>query len=142
MEEKKEQAQNEVKKSKKTLVIAIIIAIIVVGSLIAFVFVSGIFETKDKPKDTETKEIKKGENQTPPEKLPAANTEELKQTVAKAEVKEVTKDKIIFNTDAKIEVGKKVAVWIYSEPKFLGYFEVKEINGQKIIEGLEKNYQN
>ena len=139
MEEKNEQAQNEVKKSKKTLVIAIIIAIIVVGAIIAFVFVGGKFETKEKPKDTETKEeIKKEENQTPPEKIPAANTEELKQTVAKAEVKEVTKDKIIFNTDAKIEVGKKVAVWIYSEPKFLGYFEVKEINGQKIIEGLEK----
>lgn len=140
MEEKKEQAQNEVKKSKKTLVIAIIIAIIVVGSLIAFAFVSGIFETKENPKDSEIKEeIKKEEeNPTPPEKLPATNTEELKQTVVKAEVKEVTKDKIIFNTDAKVEVGKKVAVWIYSEPKFLGYFEVKEINGQKIIEGLEK----
>lgn len=122
MEEKKEQAQNEVKKSKKTLVIAIIIAIIVVGAIIAFVFVGGIFETKDKPKDTETKEIKKGENQTPPEKLPAANTEELKQTVAKAEVKEVTKDKIIFNTDAKIEVGKKSSSMDLLRTKILRIF--------------------
>lgn len=135
---KKEQAQNEVKKNKKTLVIILIIVIIAVGALIAFV--SGLFKTKEDPKDTETKEeIKKEENHTPPEKVPATNTEELKQTVAKIEVKEVTKDKIIFNAEAKVEVGEKVAVWVYTEPKFLGYFEVKEVNGQKIIEGLEKN---
>ena len=125
MEEKNEQAQNEVKKSKKALVIAIIV-ILIVGGLIAILFVSGVFKTKDVPKDTGTKEeIKKEEEQTPPEKVPATNTEELKQTVAKAEVKEITKDKIIFNTEAKVEVGERVAVWVYSEPKFLGYFEVK-----------------
>ena len=139
MEENKEKAQNEMKKSKKTLVIAIIVIIAVV-SLIVVAFVSGSFKTKDVPKDTGTKEeIKKEkENQTPPEKVPATNTEELKQTVAKAEVKEVTKDKIIFNIDAKVEVGERVAVWVYSEPKFLGYFEVKEVNGEKTIEGLEE----
>ena len=139
MEEKKEQAKNEVKKGKKTLVI-IIIAIIAVGSLIALTFVSKVFKTKDDSKDTNTKEEIKNEeaNLMPPEKVPATNTEELKQTVAKVEVKEVTKDKIIFNTNAKVEVGDKVAVWVYSEPKFLGYFEVKEENGQKIIEGLEE----
>lgn len=138
MEEKNEQAQNEVKKSKKTLLIAIVV-ILIVGGLIAFLFVSGAFKTKDVPKDTGTKEeIKKEEEQTPPEKVPATNTEELKQTVAKAEVKEITKDKIIFNKDAKVEVGEKVAVWVYSEPKFLGYFEVKEVNGEKTIEGLEE----
>ena len=137
MEEEKEQSQNEMKRSKKALVITIIIAIIAIGSLIAFV--SGVFKTKEVPKDTGTKEeIKQEENHTPPEKVPAANTEELKQTVAIIEVKEVTKDKIIFNTEAKVEVGDKVAVWVYSEPKFLGYFEVKEVNGEKIIEGLEK----
>lgn len=134
-----EQAQNEVQKSKKTLVIAIIV-IIAVGALIAFLFVSGVFNTKETQKDTGTKEeIKKEEeNQTPPEKVPATNTEELKQTVAKAEVKKVTKDKIIFNREAKVEVGERVAVWVYSEPKFLGYFEVKEVNGEKTIEGLEE----
>ena len=137
MEEEKEQSQNEMKRSKKTLVITIIIAIIAIGLLIAFA--SGVFKTKEVPKDTGTKEeIKQEENYTPPEKVPAANTEELKQTVAIIEVKEVTKDKIIFNTEAKVEVGDKVAVWVYSEPKFLGYFEVKEVNGEKIIEGLEK----
>lgn len=69
------------KRSKKTLVITIIIAIIAIGSLIAFV--SGVFKTKEVPKDTGTKEeIKQEENHTPPEKVPAANTEELKQTVA------------------------------------------------------------
>lgn len=137
MEEKNEQAQNEVQKSKKALLIAIIV-ILVVGALIAYAFVSGAFKTKDVPKDTGTKEEIKKEEQTPPEKVPATNTEELKQTVAKAEVKEVTKDKIIFNTDAKVEVGERVAVWVYSEPKFLGYFEVKEVNGEKTIEGLEE----
>lgn len=139
MEENKEQAQNEAEKSKKALLIAIIV-IIAVGALIAFLFVSGAFKTKEGPKDTGTKEeIKKDEeNQTPPEKVPATNTEELKQTVAKAEVKEVTKDKIIFNREAKVEVGERVAVWVYSEPKFLGYFEVKEVNGEKTIEGLEE----
>ena len=133
MEEK-----NEVKKSKKTLVIAII-AIIAI-SVVAFLFVRGVFNRKEDSKDTGTKEeIKKEEeNQTPPEKVPATNTEELKQTVAKAEVKKVTKDKIIFNTEAKVEVGERVAVWVYSEPKFLGYFEVKEVNGEKTIEGLEE----
>ena len=42
------------KRSKKTLIITIIIAIIAIGSLIAFV--SGVFKTKEVPKDTETKE--------------------------------------------------------------------------------------
>ncbi|MGN1358067.1 MAG: G5 domain-containing protein [Bacilli bacterium] len=135
MEKKKGQSQIEVKKNKKALVI-VIVAIVLVGSLIALTFVGRVFKTKD----TDTKEEIKNEeaNLTPPEKVPAANTEELKQMVSKVEVKEVTKDKIIFNTDAKIKVGDKVAVWIYSEPKFLGYFEVKEENGQKIIEGLQE----
>ena len=59
MEEKNEQAQNEVQKSKKALLIAIIV-ILVVGALIAYAFVSGAFKTKDVPKDTGTREeIKK-----------------------------------------------------------------------------------
>ena len=75
MEEKNEQAQKEVKKSKKTLLIVIIV-ILVLGALIAILFVSGAFKTKDVPKDTGTKEeIKKEEEQTPPEKVPATNTE-------------------------------------------------------------------
>lgn len=139
MEEKKEQIQNLVKKGKKALVIVIVV-IIVVGSIIALTYGGRVFRTKDESKDTDTKEDIKNEeaNITPPEKVPAANTEELKQTVSKIEVKEVTKDKIIFNIDSKVEIGDKVAVWVYSEPKFLGYFEVKEEKGQKIIEGLEE----
>lgn len=132
MEEKKEQVQNEVKKSKKTLVVAII-TIIVVGSLIVLAFANGVFKTKGAEIDEE--------NLTPPEKTPAANTEELKQTASKIEVKEVTKDKIVFNEEVKVEVGKKVAVWVFSEPDFLGYFLVKEVNNQKVIEGLEKKLE-
>lgn len=139
MEEKKEQTQKGVKNNKKTLLI-IIISIIVVISLIVTASVSGIFKpnsTKDPETKEEIKKEEKEEESAPPEVTPASNTEELIQNVAKVEVKEVTKDKIIFNEEAKVEVGEKVAVWVYSEPKFLGYFLVKEENGLKIIEGLE-----
>ena len=139
MKETEEQSQKEMKKSLSPLII-IIVAIIVVGSIATLLFTSGVFKTKESTKNQETKEElqKEEENLDPPKEVPATNTEELKETVEKAEVKEITKGKIIFNKEAKVKKGEKVAVWVYSSPKFLGYFTVKEVNGEKVIEGLEE----
>ena len=70
--------------------------------------------------------------------LPAADTEELITTTEELEVLSISNNIIEFKDDIKVEKGDKVAVWIYSDPIFLGYFNVIEENGIKRIEGLEK----
>ncbi len=95
-------------------------------------------EETEKKNESETKEEIKQEELKEPEQAPATNTEELKKDVAEVEVKKITKDKIVFSEKAEVKTGEKVAVWVYSEPKFLGFFEVKEENGERIIEGLEE----
>ena len=67
---------------------------------------------------------------------PAENTESLLQNLEKAETASLDNDKIEFTETTKINEGDKVAVWIYSTPKFLGYFEVIIENGAKQIKGL------
>lgn len=62
---------------------------------------------------------------------PATNTEELLQEMQSVEVTAVTEDQIVFSNDVELKENEKVAVWIYSEPKFLGYFEVMLENGVK-----------
>lgn len=70
--------------------------------------------------------------------VPASNTEELKENLKIAAVTKVTKDKIIFDETSAVKEGDKVAVWVYSEPKFLGYFKVKVVDGQKVLDGLQE----
>ncbi len=126
--------------NKKLMYLIIAILIVALGSILAVV----VFEKEEKNNDNqEIKEVQKIEEELldekePPKSSPATNTEELITKVEKAEVKELTKDKIIFNETAEVKKGDTLAVWVYSEPKFLGYFKVKGVDGQMIIEGLEK----
>ncbi len=69
-----------------------------------------------------------------PEKI-AENTEEMLNTFDKIENVDIAKDKI--NLSSNVTVNEVIAVWIYSEPIFLGYFEVKEgSDGELYIDGL------
>ncbi len=123
-------------KNKKLLIIIGSVVVLLVAGIVVFSLTKG-------NNDNEPKEEPKTEEQIlaekePPKETPATNTEELITKVEKAEVKEITKDKVIFSEESNVKKGDVVAVWVYSEPKFLGYFKVKEVNGQKVIEGLEE----
>lgn len=87
---------------------------------------------KEKKKEDET--VSK-EEKVP--EVPAEDSEVLTKQLPKLEAKKVTKNRIELSENTKVKEGEKIAVWIYSKPKFLGYFKVKVENGKKVIEGLE-----
>ena len=115
------------KNKKKLLLIGGIILLSVLGVVLYFVF-----SNTDKP--NLLKEEKPEDNVV----APANNTEELIKEMAVIENTTITEDEIVFSNDIKLENKQKVAVWIYSEPKFLGYFEVVEQDGVKMIKGLKE----
>lgn len=84
-----------------------------------------------------SKEEKGKENIEDKVVAPAETTEELVEQMEAIEVEKVNENEIVFASDIKLEVKQKVEVWVYSEPKFLGYFEVVEENGVKMIKGLK-----
>lgn len=124
-------------KNKKKLFI-IIGSVLVLLTLIVGIYF--IFFNNDDEKG-ETKPLIQNNNQ---DKVvaPASNTEDLIQEMNKVEVTNVTEDEIIFAADVKLKENEKVAVWIYSEPKFLGYFEVLIEDGIKKIVGLKEVLEN
>ena len=115
------------KGKKKLLLIGGVILILVLGIVLYFVF-------------TNTDETTSSKEEKPEEKVvaPADNTEELLKEMEVIENTTITEDEIVFSEDVKLEENQKVAVWIYSKPKFLGYFEVVEKNGVKMIKGLKE----
>lgn len=115
------------KDKKRLLLIGSIILILVLGVAVYFGFAKN-----DKP-DLPSKEKFEGNVVAP-----ADNTEQLIQEVPVIETATITEDEIVFSNDIKLENKQKVAVWIYSEPKFLGYFDVVEQNGVKMIKGLKE----
>lgn len=107
--------------------------VLLLGIALCFIFFNS--------KDDETNS--KSQN-NPDDKIvaPAINTEELIQEMNSVSVDEVTEDEIIFSSDVDIKENERVAVWIYSEPKFLGYFEVLLENGVRKIVGLKEALDN
>lgn len=69
---------------------------------------------------------------------PSEDTESLIQNFEKVEVGALNNDVIEFSENVEIQTGEKVAVWVYSTPKFLGCFEVIIENNVKMIKGLEE----
>lgn len=69
---------------------------------------------------------------------PAKDTEELLNKLEPIKTNSVTSDEIIFTEEVELVDKEVVAVWIYSEPKFLGYFEVMVQDGMKKIVGLKE----
>ena len=85
---------------------------------------------KKLPEEPNTEEEKEPE-------APYANSEEVINKTEKFEIIAATKDSIKFKEDGKLKENDKLAVWIYSTPKFLGYFNVEVVDGVKQIVGLE-----
>lgn len=112
---------------KKYLVIVAVIVLLVVSVFVSIkIFSSNDVNNNDnKGNKTEVKE-------------PASNTEELLTSSKELANTNVTKDKIEFDNSINLASGDKIAIWLYSSPKFLGWFEVKEENGIKYINGLEQ----
>lgn len=109
---------------KQNIVILSVVSIIILGVIIALIFlVLGNKETKEPVSQF-------------------SNTEELIENVDEVTAKVISENKIEFSSDISINTGERVAVWIYSEPKFLGYFIVQEVNGVKFIEGLKEALEN
>lgn len=111
-----------------------LIAIMVVILLVASSVLIGIkvFNNNDDNTNNNNTELKE------PNTKPANNTEELITNGKELENTKVTKDKIEFDNSLNLANGDKIAIWLYSTPKFLGWFEVKEENGTKYIDGLDK----
>ena len=109
---------------KQNIGIVSVVSIIILGVIIALIFlVLGNKETKE-----------------PVSRF--SNTEELIENVDEVTAKVISENKIEFSSNISINTGERVAVWIYSEPKFLGYFIVQEVNGVKFIEGLKEALEN
>ena len=122
---------------KKILIIGII-CLLIVGAITCFI----IFKEKEKnnqpSNDTKIQQVEQ-EEQEPVS--PAKDTEELLTKLNSVETKKITKNEISFSENTEIKEGEKIAVWIYSTPKFLGYFEVVIQNGVKKIEGLAEKLE-
>lgn len=115
------------KDKKKLLLIGGIIIALVLGIVLYLVLSN---TNKNNSSNNENKEDKI--------MAPANNTEELIKEMDVIEIETVTEDEIVFSDNIKLEENQKVAVWIYSEPKFLGYFDVLVENGVKKIVGLKE----
>lgn len=119
-------------KNKKTLlIIGAIVLVVAVAAVLAVV----LLKNDDEKIDGGNNETPKNEVVTPP--APAENTESLIEEAEKIETASLTNDVIEFKENVNVKEGDKVAVWVYSTPKFLGYFEVVLENGTKKIKGLE-----
>ncbi len=119
---------------KKYLVIIVVAVLLVVSSI--FIGLK-IFNSKDNNEIKDNKTNNSTQVSDPIIK-PANNTEELLTSSKELENTKITKDKIEFDNSINIASGDKIAIWLYSAPKFLGWFEVKEENGTKYIDGLDK----
>ena len=116
-------------KEKNELVIGIIIL------LVSLVFVLFFLVIKNNDQNNKENNIKS----TGVDKItaPASNTEKLLEEMTIINNTTITEDEIVFSDNTNLKENEKVAVWIYSEPKFLGYFEVLLTNGVKKIVGLK-----
>ena len=104
------------------------------------VFLTACSSSSDNNKITKNAEKVEEKEEKKPE-APAADSEVLVKNSSKIEAKKVTKNSIELSENTNVKEGDKIAVWIYSEPKFLGYFTVKVENGNKVIEGLEDAFK-
>ena len=93
---------------------------------------------EDKPTQEETPKEDETSKPIPQPEAPVKDNKELIKNVKKIEEVAVTTNTIELPKEIKVSVGEKIAVWIYSEPIFLGYFDVVVENGIKKIEGLEE----
>ena len=116
---------------KNNKILFIVIGVLIL--LLATIFI--IYFTQDKDKEPTENLSNKTEDKIV---APASNTEELLKEMETIEIKNVTADEIVFSSNIELKEKEKVAVWIYSEPKFLGYFEVIVENGIKKIAGLKE----
>ena len=115
---------------KKKSIIIIVAVLLIIASVTTIV----VMKSKpDKELEKPTSIVEKDEIPT----APAANTENL--TTSMTEIDEISFDTntIEFTNSTAVKEGELIAVWVYSEPKFLGYFKVILEEGKKRIEGLE-----
>jgi len=124
------------KDKKKLLIILAIVATVILCTVLAFIFLKD-----NETPNTGTKPNDPVEEVVIPD-APSENTEALIQNHEKMEVTSLTNDVIEFSENLAVEIGEKVAVWVYSTPKFLGYFEVVIENNVKMIKGLEAAMKN
>ena len=123
------------KDNKKLLLIGGIILILILGVFLYFVFFNN--NTGSNSSNTDDN-LLNNENVVDKIVAPADNTEELVKEMKAIEIESITEDEIVFSNNIELEENQKVAVWIYSDPKFLGYFEVLVENGIKKIVGLKE----
>ncbi len=119
---------------RKTVVIVSVCALAVGAAAIALV----ILLSPGKVETTTISENSDGTVEVDGDTLgpPATNTEDLIAKLNPIVATVASNDRIEFASEITVAVGETVAVWIYSEPKFLGLFEVKESGGVKYVNGL------
>lgn len=128
------------KNKKKLLIIGGIILVVLLAIILTFILLSK--DSKNEGENTGANNLTNETLNTPSASAPAENTEKLLEDVTKMEVASLENDTIEFEENIQVEKGDKIAVWVYSKPKFLGYFEVVVKNGVKKIEGLAQALKN
>ena len=74
-------------------------------------------------------------NSTDVAKTPPVSATEVREAIDEIG-NAVTNNQIALNDSAQVDKDEQVAVWVYSEPRFLGYFNVQVKDGVKYISGL------
>ncbi|MBQ9834036.1 MAG: G5 domain-containing protein [Bacilli bacterium] len=129
------------------------ICCLAVATILFFIYFTAIDKKEDvltdKGKENVQEVIKEPDNVSNDDEIqeklpdaPAKDTKKLLKSMKEVEVKSVTADTITLSNDVNVKKGEKIAVWVYSEPKFLGYFEVMVKNGEKFIKGLADALKN
>ena len=129
--------ENEKKKiSKKAMIVGAVICVLVI---LAVVLVLVWFE-KNKPETTLDEPNGNEPVLEEPDRTSALarDTEDLLNSYHELATTEVSLEKIAFSSAVNLEVGSFLEVYVYSSPKFVGTFEVREENGVKYISGMKE----
>ena len=110
-------------KNKKIILVILVFIFIITGFIIAI-------KVKNYLNDKHTER-----------NFPAKNTEELLLNHNEVESIDIYNNKIVLMDSLNLKVGDFLVLWLYSDPKFLGLFEIKENNGIKYIDGLDEKIQ-
>ena len=124
---------------KRIVIIGFIIALFVIGIIVFLTLFKDNFKKDDSKNENKVSEQEKIEDKLI---APADNTTDLTNKLSKIEVESITTDEIVFNSEIELNEGERVAIWLYSKPKFLGYFEIIIKDDIKKIEGLTKALEN
>ncbi len=109
------------------------------GGILLIILVVGVlvFTLDHNKEENRNNPSQEGPTETLNKEMPK-DSSSLLETYKELEVTSVSLNKIEFGKNFEGKAGDKVTVYVYSTPKFVGEFEIQEIEETKYIEGLEE----